>query len=156
MSLEIRPALPSDWSVLHPFLETDRPLDSMEAAHARFLRRPNSELHCVLVAVKNGTLVGVAMAHEWDEYLMSGRKQIRCSTLQVLPEWRRQGIGHALFQGVVGWAETGGATWLEWYASPAAVPFYERLGYKGVSCPQPEYPFFEITFPRNVRSSEQS
>jgi hypothetical protein len=31
-----------------------------------------------------------------------------------------------------------------WQASPKAVVFYERLGFKGDPCPQPKYPFFEI------------
>lgn len=143
----VRPARPDDWPQFYPFLVgLDRPLDSLEAAYGRYQRKLASELECVLVAERSGLIVGIAMAHQWDEYLMSGRKQIRFSTLEVLPEFRRQGVGRALFEGIHDWARSIGARWLEWYASPAAVPFYERLGFRGDPCPQPEYPYFEIDF----------
>ncbi len=147
MNIVVRPAVPADWPWISSILlERDRNVDSLAAAHQRYLRRIDSTLSCVLVAMNNDDFVGFAMAQQWDEYLMSGRKQIRFSTLEVLPAHQRQGVGRALFEGIVGWAEDIGATWLEWYASPSAVPFYERLGFKGDPCPQPEYPYFEIHF----------
>ncbi len=77
---------------------------------------------------------------------MSGRKQIRFSSLEVLPEFQRRGIGTALFVAVRDWAQDAGATWFEWYASLSAVPFYERLGYAGTGDPDPKHPYFEIDF----------
>jgi hypothetical protein len=36
---------------------------------------------------------------------------------------------------------------LQWQAHETrAAPFYERLGYRGSPCPQPDHPEFEITF----------
>ncbi|WP_234039824.1 hypothetical protein [Micromonospora coerulea] len=40
------------------------------------------------------------------------------------------------------WA-AGPVRYLEWQAHhERAAPFYERLGHRGQSCPQPEYPTF--------------
>ncbi|MDZ5445397.1 hypothetical protein U2F26_22145 [Micromonospora sp. 4G57] len=37
--------------------------------------------------------------------------------------------------------------YLEWQAHrERAAPFYERLGHRGESCPQPEYPTFILDF----------
>jgi GNAT superfamily N-acetyltransferase len=146
----VRPAVSADWEGFYPFLiGLDRPLDSLEAAQERFERKINSSLHRVLVAELEGRVVGIAMAHEWDEYLMSGRKQIRFGTLYVLPAFQKRGIGKALFEAARDWAESIGATWFEWYASQSAVPFYERLGYTGSAQSDPDHPYFEILFKRD-------
>ena len=146
-SFTVRPALETDWEQVYPFLlERDKPLDSLEAAFARYQRKIASPLQCVLVAEGETQIVGVAMAHEWDEYVMSGRKQVRFSTLYVLEPFRRQGVGKALFEGIRAWARSVGATWLEWYASSSAVGFYKRLGYEGTSNPDLQHPFYEIEF----------
>ena len=143
----IRAARESDWSGFYPFLiDLDTPLDSLELARQRFNHKINSSLHGVFVAELGGKIVGIAKAHEWDEYLMSGRKQIRFSTLSVSPAHRKRGIGKALFEHTRDWAQSIGATWFEWYASPSAVEFYRRMGLEGVSCPDPECPYFEIKF----------
>jgi hypothetical protein len=37
--------------------------------------------------------------------------------------------------------------YLQWQAHESrAAPFYQRLGYQGAPCPQPDYPEFEIDF----------
>jgi len=147
MDFKIREAVPTDWVHISSLLiERDLPLDSLEAAYQRYLHKLDSALECVLVAVVGGQQIGFAMAHQWDEYLMSGRKQMRFSTLEVLPEYRQRGVGRALFEGIITWAKQCDATWLEWYASPSAIAFYERLGFKGDPCPQPESPYYEIDF----------
>lgn len=49
---------------------------------------------------------------------------------------------------VVDWAGER-VRWLEWQGHhERAAPFYERLGYRGQPCPQPDYPTFEIEFPK--------
>ncbi len=46
------------------------------------------------------------------------------------------------FAAVSDWA-AGPVRYLEWQAHhERAAPFYERLGHRGQSCPQPEYPTF--------------
>ncbi len=142
----IRPATPQDWNQIHPFLKSDQPINSLEAAFERYKNRLNSKTHCIFVAELEQKIVGLAMVHQYEEYLLSGRKQFRFSTLVVLPEYRKQGIGKALFKVVKTWAKENGAKWLEWYASPSAVGFYNKLGYEGEICPQPENPFYEIEF----------
>ncbi len=145
----VRRAASGDWSDFYAFQSPlDKPLDSIEAAQNRFHRKINSPLHGMFVAELDGRVVGIAMVHEWDEYLVSGRKQMRFSTLEVLPELRRLGIGRALFQAVEGWAVDNGATWLEWYGSQNALPFYERLGHSGQAHSHPNHPYFEIEFKR--------
>jgi len=71
---------------------------------------------------------------------------MRFSTLNVAPSYRQQGVGKALFRTICNWAKEHKATWLEWYASANAVPFYERLGHKGVENSAPKSLFFEIAF----------
>jgi GNAT superfamily N-acetyltransferase len=99
----IRKARASDWDAFRSFLEHDQPVDSLEAAFKRFQKKLESPLHVVLVAELNGEIVGIAKAHEWDEYLMSGIKQIRFSSLGVSESHRRQGIGRALFEAARAW-----------------------------------------------------
>ena len=92
------------------------PPTSPEAALGRFRRKLASELECVLVA---------------EEHRPGAEPRL---------------VGRALFGGIVAWAKSRNATWLEWYASPSAVPFYTRLGFTGTLCPDPEYPYYEIRF----------
>lgn len=64
----------------------------------------------------------------------------------VATESRRTAVRRALMQSVVTWA-AGTVRYLEWQAHETrAAPFYKQLGYRGGPCPQPDYPFFEITF----------
>lgn len=109
----------------------------------------SSPLHGVFVAVLDSEIVGIAMAHEWDHYVMSGRKQIRFSSLYVKPEHQKKGIGKALFEVTKDWAKSIGATWFEWYASQSAIGFYERLGFIGSAQPNPETPYFELDFSKS-------
>jgi GNAT superfamily N-acetyltransferase len=140
----VRRAKVSDWEGFYPFLEFDTPVDSLEAAFARYAAQVDSL--GFFVAVQGGKIVGVAMAHVWHEYIMSGRKQIRFSVLNVHPDFRRLGIGKALFFATRDWAQSIGGTWFEWYASQSAVPFYQQLGFSGMTEPDLEHPFYEIKF----------
>lgn len=73
--------------------------------------------------------------------------------LFVVPQARRQGGGRALMQEAVTWAG-GRVRYLEWQAHETrAAPFYERLGYHGEACPQPDYRTFELTFDHSRKPS---
>jgi GNAT superfamily N-acetyltransferase len=52
------------------------------------------------------------------------------SALYVLPEYRRQGIGRALMEAVIGFAQEQELQWLELRTSEAARPLYAALGFK--------------------------
>ena len=142
----IRGAQIEDWKMFHPFLEHDRPIDSLEAAFTRFSRQLESKAQGIFVAELENKIVGIAMAHVWDEYIMSGRKQVRFSSLYVHSDFQRLGIGRALFEHTKNWAQSIGGTWFEWYASQGAVGFYERLGYTGSVDANPEHLYFETMF----------
>jgi GNAT superfamily N-acetyltransferase len=145
---QIRTAREFDWEQFYPFLHHDKPIDSLKNAFQRFQKKLESESTGVFVAELEGQIVGVALAHEWHEYLMSERKQIRFSTLEVSLEHRKKGIGKALFEFARDWAHGIGGTWFEWYSSPSAVAFYEHMGFRGNDNPDPECPYFEINFQR--------
>jgi GNAT superfamily N-acetyltransferase len=134
--------LPSLWLVAKPYA------DAEEAFTARVRRKQLLADHYIPVCLINDQVVGYAWVHEYGEHIRNGRSTARLNDLIVAPEWRHQGVGRALFESVVAWAEGRGVKWLQWQASTKAVSFYERLGLKGRPCPDPEHPFFEITFPR--------
>jgi GNAT superfamily N-acetyltransferase len=96
-----------------------------------------------------GELIGYAVVQDYGTHLRAGRRHHgRLHDLYVAPDRRRGGVGRALMDGVVEWASTR-VRHLEWqgHHEPAA-PFYEKLGYRGEPCPQPDYPTFEIDFGR--------
>ena len=74
IDFKIREARAADWEQFHPFLQHDKPLDSLEKAFKRFQKKLESESTGVFVAELEGRIVGISMAHEWHEYLMSGLK----------------------------------------------------------------------------------
>lgn len=145
--LIIREAKQDDWPQVHPFLSTnDKPPDTLDAALKRYCYRLESEQHIIFVAEQSKEIIGLAMAYEQETLLMSGRKQVRFSTLCVTKEHRRKGAGKALFSAICNWAEGINATWLEWYASHDAIPFYEKLGYEARLSASSDHPFFELEF----------
>ncbi|MFF0339452.1 GNAT family N-acetyltransferase [Kribbella sp. NPDC004875] len=96
-----------------------------------------------------GELIGYAAVQDYGTHLRAGRRHHgRLHDLYVLPGRRRTGVGRALMAAVAEWA-SGRVRHLEWQAHhERSAPFYEALGHRGVPCPQPEYPTFEIEFPR--------
>jgi GNAT superfamily N-acetyltransferase len=121
-------------------------LDSEPAAKSRFeqlLQHPDQYLP---VALLDTTIVGYAWVQNYGAHLRSGSSTARLHDLFVLSNYRKLSIGTILFQSVKTWAAQSKIRYLEWQASQAALGFYERLGYQGDPCPQPDYPFFEIDF----------
>jgi GNAT superfamily N-acetyltransferase len=104
--------------------------------------------HVLLVAVTDGeaSVLGYAWAQDYGSHLRSGKSVARLNDQFVAPTYRRSGTGTRLFVSVVRWVEERGVTWLQWQASSAALPFYERLGLAGDPCPDQGHPFFELDF----------
>lgn len=147
----MRPARLEDWATLWPLLVAmGTPAGADEgSAHDRFGAIADDPSWCVAGAAKGGSeLLGYAAAQDFGEPLRSGAdgRVARLHDLFVDPSARRTGLGAALMQFVVGWASER-VRYLQWQAHEHdAAPFYERLGYVGAACPQPEYPEFEIVF----------
>lgn len=96
----------------------------------------------------DGTVVGYAAVQDFGDHLRTGRRGrvARLHDLFVAPVARGVGVGTALMAAVVAWAEPR-VGYLQWQAHHVdAAPFYERLGFRGEPCPQPDYPEFEIAF----------
>jgi len=148
----LRPAQLGDWAGVWPLLQGMGQVESEAQTRQRFRRVIANETEFLPVAELGGILVGYAWAHQGPVHLRAGRSTVRMSDLFVAPEWRRKGIGRLLVDAVVRWARERRADWLEWQASQSAAPFYERLGYVGDPCPDPDHPFFEITLAPDLRS----
>ena len=119
--------------------------DGEESARRRLGRVINNRAELLLVAASGGRLLGYAWAHQGLAHIRGGLSTVRLSDLFVSPSWRRRGVGRQMFDAVLSWARSlEGAAWLEWQASEAAVPFYERMGLYGDPCPDPDHPYFEV------------
>lgn len=148
--MDVRALTNGDWRSLWPFLEAMGTASTQADAKKRFSSLLLDDRWLLLGSAGTHTpdLVGYAAVQDYGPHLRSGNlhRTARLHDLFVQPEARRQGIGRALMQGVVRWA-TSRVRYLEWQAhETGAAPFYERLGYRGERCPQPDYPTFEVTF----------
>ncbi len=102
----------------------------------------------VLVAARGERLIGYAAVQDYGDHLRCGKRGrvARLHDLFVTPEERWTGVGRALMDEAVEWAR-GRVGYLQWQAHETrSAPFYERLGFRGQPCPQPDYPEFEVTF----------
>jgi GNAT superfamily N-acetyltransferase len=145
--MPVRRLTPSDWPALWPLLQgfgTSLPEEEAQEVYGELLVDPR---WAILGFVSEDGLVGYAAVQNYGPHLRAGRRhQGRLHDLYVAPGVRRTGVGRELVAAVVEWA-AGEVRWLEWQAHhERAAPFYERLGYRGAACPQPEYPTFEIDF----------
>ncbi len=153
VEIVVRPARETDWVGCWPLLQAMGQVDAEEAVRQRFARVIGNPAEFLPVAEQKGVLAGYAWAHQGPVHLRAGRSTVRMNDLFVTPEGRRHGVGRSLFNAVITWATEQRADWLEWQASTAALPFYERLGYRGDPCPDPEHPFFEIALASGRRAS---
>ena len=144
--IAVRRGEQKDWPLLWPLLQQMGFTYDEENSRCGVLRVLQLPDHCLLVADNNDNLLGYAWAQNYGPHIRSGRMTARLDDLFVLPDQRRKGVGAALFAAVVDWARNQDVTWLQWQASPAALPFYERIGLKGDPCPDSEHPSFEIQF----------
>ena len=148
--------VPADYPALWPLLcgmsGADRttaaaPLPADVAARlAHIHRRPEHFVAVASLADTGSALIGYAWVQDYGPGLRHAWSVARLHDLFVAPSWRRRGAGRRLFAAVWEWAARRGTVrYLEWQASLAAVPFYERLGFTGdTRSDLEEHPYFEI------------
>ena len=137
----------SDWLSLWPMLEQMGCLDGEAATRERYADLLGDP-RWGLLGVEADSLVGYAAVQDIGPHLRAGdhHRTARLHDMFVLDSHRRQGCGRALMQAVEGWARPR-VRYLEWQAhEDGAAPFYVRLGYVGLPCPQPEYPTIEVDY----------
>lgn len=151
MRVSVRAARDDDWTLLIPLLVgMGGHRGQQELSYARFLRLADDPAWLVVVADDGEGLVGYAAAQDYGDHLRAGKegRVARLHDVYVVPKSRNAGVGRQLMDVVVHWASTR-VRHLQWQAHETrAAPFYERLGYRGEPCPQPDHPEFEITFSR--------
>ena len=122
--------------------------DAEPVARSRFRTLLEDPLWSIFVADDEGELLGYAAAQDRGTHLRYGdaHRMARLHDLFVAEGRRQSGVGRALLDAVRDWASTR-VRYLEWQAHETrSAPFYQRLGYQGVACLQPDYPTFVIDF----------
>jgi GNAT superfamily N-acetyltransferase len=150
MNVKIRELEATDWPAFWPMLKDMGTDDAEPTARARFDVLLEDPRWLVLGAADGGRLVGYAAVQDYGTHLRTGdlHRIARMHDLYVRADDRGRGVGTALMTGVEEWAAVR-VRYVEWQAGETtSAPFYERLGYHGERCPQPEYPTFVIDFGR--------
>ena len=150
MTINVRRLASHDWSALWPMLSAMGTEQTEVRAHDLFRQLLDDPRWLLITAEAKGELVGYAAAQDYGPHVRTGdaHRTARLHDVFVLTSHRRLGIGRTLMDAVVEWARTR-VRHLEWQAHvERAAPFYEGLGYTGDPSPQPEYPYFEVTFDR--------
>lgn len=138
-----------DWSAFWPLLRATGTDDEEPVAHQRYLDLLPDPKWVVFGVELDGQLVGYAAVQDYGPHLRIGdvHRIARLHDVYVHAEYRRAGAGRALMAAVTEWAAQH-VRHLEWQAHhERAAPFYERLGFHGEPCPQPDYPTFVVDFP---------
>ena len=144
MSTAIRTAQISDYDDLRPLIN---PRDPEPRARDLFADLLSDERWAIIAAYKDNRAIGYAAAQDYGPHLRHGdfHRTVRLHDLIVTESERRQGVGTELLDAAIDWARSRAARYVEWQAHETrAAPFYVRLGYTGVACPQPDYPTFEV------------
>lgn len=138
----------SIWPIIESNSDNDREL---------FFQRVRNKMvlddHYIPVAIMDGLVAGYAWVHDYGPHIRVGHRTARLNDLFVSINHRRQGVGKELFLSVKSWCARRNVKWLQWQSSEKAIAFYEKLGYKGERCPDPDHPFFEIEFETKVESN---
>jgi diamine N-acetyltransferase len=144
-AITIRAAVRADYPALIPIAQEI--LDMHAAALPSVFRSAGDPLHvsyfrdllsggsgAIYVAEVGGTIVGFATLtarHTPGYSMLVGRKTVTLENLVVTETHRGTGVGNALFQACVTWAERQGADSLDllvWEFNDDARAFYERRG----------------------------
>ena len=137
-----------DWPVMWQMLLGMGTPDDEATTRERYAAVMRDPLWVVLGAEIDGEVVGYAAIQDYGPHLRIGdhHRLARMHDLFVFPDRQRQGVGRTLMDAVMEWAKPR-VKHLEWQAGThTSAPFYERIGYQGAPCPQPEYPTFNVDF----------
>jgi GNAT superfamily N-acetyltransferase len=148
MTFTTRQLQGGDWPAFWPMLRDMGTDDQEGTARKRYESLLQDPRWAVLGAADGSRLVGYAAVQDYGPHLRVGdqHRTARLHDLYVRPNDRGRGVGRVLMEAVKGWAVER-VRYVEWQAGQAtSAPFYERLGYRGEPCPQPEYPTFVIDF----------
>ncbi len=154
----VRPLQESDWTGLWPLLVGMGVHGDEGLVRRRFIRLLHARAWHIWGAEIDGALAGYAALQDYGSHLRSGdeHRTARLHDVFVRDDRRRSGVGRALMAAVMVWAD-GRVRHLEWQASAErSATFYERLGYQGDRCPQPEYPYFEVTFEERLQQESRT
>jgi GNAT superfamily N-acetyltransferase len=146
MGVSTRPLDAADWPAFWPMLHDMGTDDAEGTARARYEVLMADPRWAIIGADQGVGLVGYAAVQDYGPHLRLGNlhRIARLHDLYVQPASRRLGVGTALMKSAQTWASAH-VRYLEWQAGQtSAAPFYERLGYHGNSCPQPDFPTFVV------------
>jgi predicted N-acetyltransferase YhbS len=136
VTIEIREAEPQDAQSIAPLLEQlmHRPT-TPDQVLARFEHLRDSDMDCVLVAVDEGSVVGLAAVHvAW--MIHTDRPTGRLMSLVVDERVRRAGVGRALVEASCRMAREAGCDRMELTSRlerEGAHAFYEQVGFQHTS-----------------------
>jgi GNAT superfamily N-acetyltransferase len=150
MGVSVRAVRSDDWTEMLPLLVGMGGIkgEDEEQTRARFVRLADDPAWLIIVADVGQRLDGYAAVQDYGDHLRAGKEArvARLHDVYVVPTSRNAGVGRLLMDGVVKWAATR-VRYLQWQAHECrSAPFYQKLGYQGQPCPQPDYPEFEIKF----------
>ena len=101
-----------------------------EVFYSRFAKVISDASWCVAVAHSRGRLLGYGLAQDFGPGLRTAFTTGRVHDLYVDADARRSGTGKALMDHVCEWARARPQPMIiDWQATPAAVAFYEALGF---------------------------
>jgi GNAT superfamily N-acetyltransferase len=150
MGVSTRPLHTADWPAFWPMLHDMGTDDAEDTARARYKVLVADPRWAVIGAELGSDLVGYAAVQDYGPHLRLGNlhRIARLHDLYVRPASRRLGVGTALMISAQEWASAH-VRYLEWQAGQTtSAPFYERLGYRGDPCPQPDFPTFVVDLQR--------
>ena len=140
----------ADWPHLWPMLQDMGTVEDEQAARTTYEALLHDPRWLIVVAESIGEPVGYAAVQDYGPRLRAttaGRFG-RLHDVYVVAGSKRQGVRRSLMQAVESWA-SGRVSYLHCQAHhERSAPFYERLGYRGDPCPQPDYPGFEVAYPQ--------